>query len=123
MISEIIIDDGMIGAIVSPAPDQFLTTLQTLTPQNPAQQMENFIAIPYPHGRWSAGRFVLRGANRALFSFSTLHGGVCGVGDGVAQRILLLGASIAYRGDLVLECLPRGGGGCSKSATFRSLKA
>ena len=107
MITEITLDAGMIGRAIG-FPDGYITTLQQTQSQSPAWQIENFIAIPYPHGRWTSGRLVLRDANRVLFGFSTLHGDVCGVGGGAAPGILMLGASIAYRGDLALECLPRG---------------
>jgi hypothetical protein len=102
MITEIRIDDTLTGAVVSPAPNQFITSLQMVTPPNPAYQVEN--CLPYPFNRWTSGRFVLRDARRVLFSFSISHGGV---GGGVIPGMALHGASIPYLGDLVLGCSPR----------------
>lgn len=101
-ITELILDAASVGTVIG-FPDGYLSTLQQITPQSPSWQQENIL-----HGRWTSGRFVLRDDNGVIYNFSTQSGEVFGVGGGVAPGILLLGASIAYRGDLYLECLPRG---------------
>jgi hypothetical protein len=53
MITEITLDAGMIGRAIG-FPDGYITTLQQTQSQSPAWQIENFIAIPYPHGPLAA---------------------------------------------------------------------
>lgn len=104
-ITTVTITDALIGTIVSPGPDQFITRLVMTQSQWPTWQQEHHLALPYPHGRWTGGRFVLRdlgGAGQRVFNFATQHGVFVG------SRILMNDASIGFRGDLLLECLPRG---------------
>jgi hypothetical protein len=69
-ITTITLTDALIGTIVSPGPDQFITRLEKTRTQWPPVQVENWFAFPYPYGVWKAGRFVLRqGDGRRIYSF------------------------------------------------------
>ena len=93
----ITLNDTMVGTIVSPAPDQYITYLKK-THWTPYQaDIENWFVPPYPHGIWRSGRFVLRqGDGRRIFSFGKETSGV------------LLVTPTRFLGNLVLECLPAG---------------
>jgi hypothetical protein len=95
----ITLTDALIGTVISPGPDQFITRLEKTRNQWPAFQVENWDVLPYPHGTWRAGRFLLREGNgRRLYNFASQSNG----------EVILLGASIRFTGDLTLECLPAG---------------
>jgi hypothetical protein len=94
----ITLTDALIGTIVSPGPDQFITRLEKTQNQWPPFQIEDWAVTPYPYGTWRAGRFVLREGNgRRLFNFNQNN-----------APVILLSASIRFVGDLLLECLPLG---------------
>jgi hypothetical protein len=104
MITEVLINDTMSGTIISPAPDQFITRLEMTRSQVPAWQQEHYLG--YPFNLWTAGRFVLKDARGVLFNFATQPGGIF-----IGATVLLnsgSGVSIAYQGDLFLECALRG---------------
>lgn len=98
------IDATMIGTIISPGPDQFVTRLMLTRPQQPAWQQEHHFPLPYPRGRWTSGRFVLTdlgGSGQRVFNFSTQTGAL------VAGHVVMSGGqAFQYRGDLLLECCP-----------------
>jgi hypothetical protein len=98
-IISITLNDALVGTIVSPAADGYITHLEKTRTQQPPHQIEDWVVPPYPHGLWKTGRFVLRqGDGRRIYSFnSQQHAGV-----------LLIGASIRFLGDLTLECLAAG---------------
>jgi hypothetical protein len=99
MITTITLDDSKIGTVVSPAPDGYLNRLEKTQGQWPAFQVEDWSDFPYPFGTWRAGRFVLREGNgRRLYNFASQ----------INAPVILVGANIQFRGDLTLECLPRG---------------
>jgi hypothetical protein len=92
------LNDTMIGMIVSPGPDQFVTRLEKTRTQWPPVQNESWFVPPYPHGVWTAGRFVLRqGDGRRIYSFNSQ-----------TQAGVLIRSSIRFVGDLTLECLALG---------------
>jgi hypothetical protein len=98
-ITTITLTDRLVGTIVSPAADGYITHLEKTRTQWPPVQVENWVALPYPHGVWKTGRFVLRqGDGRRIYSFQNQS-----AFDGV-----LLATPTRFLGDLALECLPLG---------------
>jgi hypothetical protein len=88
---------ALVGTIISPGPDQYITRLEKTKSQWPAYQVEEWIVPPYPHGLWKAGRFVLRQGNgQRIISFASQSNSV------------FLRTPTRFLGDLTLECLPRG---------------
>ena len=106
-ITTIVLNDTMIGSIISPGPDQFVTRLTMTKAQWPAWQQECWLPLPPPHGLWASGRFVLRdraGSGVRMVSVCTQHGGVFQGGN----TLMTAGQSFQFNGDLTLECLARG---------------
>jgi hypothetical protein len=104
-ITKATITDTMIGTVVSPFPDGWVTRMAMTQAQSPAWQTENHFAFPLPFGTWRSGRFVLRdlgGAGMRVINVSTQCGALTG-----GYAILTNGQSFRYRGDLLLECLPQ----------------
>jgi hypothetical protein len=103
-ITSITLDATMVGTIISPAPDGYVTRLMLTRSQQPPYQTENWIDLPYPRGRWTSGRFVLTdqgGSGQRVFNFSTQTGAL------VAGHVVMSGGqAFQYRGDLLLECCP-----------------
>ena len=102
----VILNNSMVGTIVSPGPDQFVTKLTMTKSQWPPFQVESHLPFPLPFGKWTSGRFVLRdggGAGRRLINISTQTGALTS-GD----VLMAAGQAFAFRGDLVLECCSRG---------------
>jgi hypothetical protein len=100
-VTSITLTDALVGTIISPAADGYITHLEKTQDQQPPFQVENWNVLPYPHGWWQAGRFVLRdrgGAGRRLYNFASQS----------VTEVILRSASIRFHGDLVLECLPAG---------------
>lgn len=105
-ITTIQITDALIGTVVSPFPDGFVTKMTMTKSQQPAYQIEHHFALPLPYGTWRAGRFVLRdqgGAGRRVINVSTQHGALVS-----GHTLMTDGQAFAYSGDLVLEALPKG---------------
>lgn len=105
-VTSIILTDALVGTIVSPGPDQFVTRLEKTRSQWPPYQVENWFSFPLPYGTWRAGRFALRdrgGAGARLINVSSQVGCLTG-----ANALMTNGQSFQFRGDLVLECLPAG---------------
>jgi len=104
-ITTVVVNDALVGTIIGP-PDGYITRIVMTKGQEPAWQQENFIATPFPDGRWLNGRFVLRdqgGAGRRVISFATQYGVL------FADRTLMTsGQSFRFSGGLLLECLPVG---------------
>ena len=103
--TKITLNDTLVGQIVSPFPDGFITRMVLMQSQTPAWQPECWIDLPYPHGTWRSGRFILRdlsGAGKRLINVSTQVG--CFSGGHV---LMAAGQAFQFRGDLILECLPR----------------
>ena len=68
----IILNDTLVGTVISPFPDGFVARLMLTQSQQPAWQQEHRLALPYPRGRWTSGRFVLTdqgGAGQRVFNF------------------------------------------------------
>jgi hypothetical protein len=98
-ITTVTLTDALIGTIVSPGPDQFITRLEKTRTQWPPVQVENWVALPYPDGVWKTGRLVLRqGDGRRIMSFH----------NQTAFGAVLLATPTRFLGDLTLECLPAG---------------
>jgi hypothetical protein len=98
-ITTITLTDALVGTIVSPAADGYITHLEKTKTQWPPHQIEGWVVLPYPDGVWKTGRFVLRqGDGRRIMSFQnqSAFGGV------------LLATPTRFLGDLTLECLPAG---------------
>jgi hypothetical protein len=105
MITTVIIDATMVGQVISPRPDQFITRMVMTESQQPPLQVENWVDLPPPHGRWTSGRVVLTdlgGAGRRLLNFATQYGVFFG-----STVLMTGGQNFRFRGDLVLECLPQ----------------
>ena len=105
MVTTITLTDSMVGTVISPAADGFITKMTMTQAQWPAWQQENHFAFPLPRGRWTSGRLVLTdlgGVGRRVFNFATQHGVFFG------SRVLMNGGSIGFRGDLFLEAIPKG---------------
>jgi hypothetical protein len=99
------INDTMIGTVISPFPDGFIAKMTMLKSQSPAWQKEHHLAFPYPRGRWTSGRVVLTelgGAGQRVLNFASQYGALTG-----GHVLLTNGQSFRFRGDLLLECLPR----------------
>lgn len=89
---------ALVGTMVSPAADQWITRLEKTKSQWPAYQVESWVVPPYPHGVWRAGRFVLRqGDGQRIISFQSQ-----------STSGVLLVTPTRFLGDLMLECLPAG---------------
>jgi hypothetical protein len=89
---------ALVGTIISPGPNQWITRLEKTRVQTPAYQNESWIALPYPDGHWRAGRFVLRQGNgQRIISFASQ-----------STSGVLLVTPTRFLGDLLLECLPAG---------------
>jgi hypothetical protein len=86
----------MVGTIISPAADQYITYLKKISSTPYQIEIEDWFPFPRPHGIWKTGRLVLRqGDGRRIISFSGVH----------TTDVYLL-APTRFLGDLMLECLP-----------------
>ena len=106
MITTIQITDANAGTVISLFPDGFITKMTMTKSQQPAYQIEHHLPLPYPAGRWTGGRFVLRdrgGAGRRLINVSTQHGALTS-----GPILMAAGQQFAYSGDLILEAIPKG---------------